>query len=489
MFHSPLFRIGCLLALLTGMGMLTSYNLVQGNMLYAYLSIGAIIIIGIMILRQQRKTTHMFNRMLEDIRYHDFSLHYTYKGKSRTEQQMATQINQIIDDLKKIHLNYEEQSSYYKTLLDTIDSCIVVSDPTGKVIWTNRSAEKQICGHAFHSLDELSRVDKKFPTLLQNMKPGDTKAIRTYRDDMAIDWAITLTEYLKKGIYYRLYHMRNMRSLLEENEMEAWQKLVRVLTHEIMNSIAPIISLSETLTDYIPQSAMPSSYVNSTCKMEDNSNPSNIVTIKGSANEVNDSDNNNEDNDEYDDYNTEINSSKIIEQGLNTIHRRSKGLLEFVENYRKLTRIGTPTLAAVPVNELLADLKKLFTNTPLEIHGDHHDLTLMIDRTQIEQVLINLVKNAHEACMNVAQPKVSICTHYDEYVGIYLLSVTDNGKGILPEVLDRIFVPFFTTKPTGSGIGLSICKQTMMLHGGSISVVSVPNKYTTFTLKFINLRQ
>ena len=466
MFNSPLSRIGCLLIALAGIGMLAGYSFAQGTMAYGLLCIGAIIIIGMLIFRQQRRTTRMFNRMLEDIRYHDFSLHYSYKGKSRTEQHMASQINQIIDNLKKVHLNYEEQSSYYKTLLDTIDSCIMVCDPAGKVIWTNRSAEVQICGHAFHSLDELTRVDEKFPFILRGMKPGDTKAIRIYRDDMAIDWAITLTEYLKKGIYYRLYHMRNMRSLLEENEMEAWQKLVRVLTHEIMNSIAPIISLSETLIDYIPQEISPSQKDDSTAAGGD------------------DSENDNEDDNEDD-----KNNSKIIEQGLNTIHRRSKGLLDFVENYRKLTRIGTPSLELVPINELLADIKKLFINTPLEIRGDHRDLKLIIDRSQIEQVLINLVKNAHEACIETPEPKVTICTHYDEHLKIFLISISDNGKGILPEVLERIFVPFFTTKQKGSGIGLSICKQSMMLHGGSISVTSVPNKHTTFTLKFINVKK
>ena len=114
---------------------------------------------------------------------------------------------------------------------------------------------------------------------------------------------------------------------------------------------------------------------------------------------------------------------------------------------------------------------------------------MIIDRSQIEQVLINLVKNAHEACIETPEPKVTICTHYDEHLKIFLISISDNGKGILPEVLERIFVPFFTTKQKGSGIGLSICKQSMMLHGGSISVTSVPNKHTTFTLKFINVKK
>ena len=468
MFFSPLFKIGCLLVALCGMGFLTGYEYVQGENWNCVLCIAVILVIGIHILRQQRKTTRMFNRMLEDIRYHDFSLHFSYTGKSKTERQMANQINEVIDNLKKVHLHYEEESHYYKTLLDTIDSSILVSDPSGKIIWLNRSAEVQLCGHAIHTLQELTKVDAKFPTLLQHMKPGDIKTIRTYKNDLVIDWAITLTEYLKKGIYYRLYHLRNIRTLLEENEMEAWQKLVRVLTHEIMNSIAPIISLSETLSDYIPLSA-------------------DETDRRGSDENTSGADNNQ--SEDAEDAEGDIDTKQIFEQGLKTIHRRSKGLLEFVENYRKLTRIGSPVLKPVPVKELLDDLRELFIDVPLEFHVDYTDCILMIDRSQIEQVLINLIKNAQEACSEIAEPRIVIRTHFDELLAIFTLSVSDNGKGILPEVQERIFVPFFTTKPTGSGIGLSICKQTMMLHGGSISVASAPNKQTTFTLKFVNIQR
>ena len=476
MFYSPLFRISCLLIALSCMGFLAGYCYLQGSFLNFIGCIVLMLFIGIQILRLQRKTTRMFNRMLDDIRYHDFSLHYSYKGKSQTEKDMASKVNQVIDELKKVHLKYEEQSHYYKTLLDTIDSCIVVSDPSGKVIWSNRSAERLICGHPFHSLDELGALDEHFPSLLHSMKPGDIKAIRIYKDDLAIDWAITLTEYLKKGIYYRLYHLRNIRSLLEENEMEAWQKLVRVLTHEIMNSIAPIISLSETLVDYIPTEEKTAG------RLED----------ADTADEIGDDEENHtneeDEEDDEDDEEGRFNNSQIIQHGLETIHRRSKGLLEFVENYRKLTRISSPVLAPVAVDELLTEIQELFSDPMIKFKATDNNHILMIDRTQIEQVLINLIKNAREACDEQPQPCITVRTHFNEDLEIFLITVTDNGKGIIPEALDRIFVPFFTTKTTGSGIGLSICKQIMMLHGGSISVTSTPNKSTTFTLKFVHTR-
>ncbi|MDE6215250.1 HAMP domain-containing sensor histidine kinase [Bacteroides sp.] len=226
--------------------------------------------------------------------------------------------------------------------------------------------------------------------------------------------------------------MKNFRTrILERNEMEAWQKLIRVLTHEIMNSITPIISLSETLSE------------------------------------------------------RELNEKNypVLRQGMQAIHRRSKGLLEFVENYRKLTRLPAPVRRPVSVRELLQDLQKLFPETYIHIELPETDRTLQIDRSQIEQVLINLLKNAKEACGKKASPRIEVKMQ-PVFSWQCLITVSDNGDGILPEVQDKIFVPFFTTKPSGSGIGLSLCKQVMNRHGGNITVQSVVGKGSCFTLLF-----
>lgn len=226
--------------------------------------------------------------------------------------------------------------------------------------------------------------------------------------------------------------MKNFRTrILERNEMEAWQKLIRVLTHEIMNSITPIISLSETLSE------------------------------------------------------RELNEKNypVMRQGMQTIHRRSKGLLEFVENYRKLTRLPAPVRRPVSVRELLQDLQKLFPETYIHIELPETDRMLQIDRAQIEQVLINLLKNAKEACGKKASPRIEVKMQ-PVFSWQCLITVSDNGDGILPEVQDKIFVPFFTTKPSGSGIGLSLCKQIMNRHGGNITVQSAVGKGSCFTLLF-----
>lgn len=226
--------------------------------------------------------------------------------------------------------------------------------------------------------------------------------------------------------------MKNFRTrILERNEMEAWQKLIRVLTHEIMNSITPIISLSETLSE------------------------------------------------------RELNEKNypVMRQGMQTIHRRSKGLLEFVENYRKLTRLPAPVRRPVSVRELLQDLQKLFPEAYIHIELPETDRTLQIDRAQIEQVLINLLKNAKEACNKKEHPRIEVKMQ-PVFSWQCLITVSDNGDGILPEVQDKIFVPFFTTKPSGSGIGLSLCKQIMNRHGGNITVQSAVGKGSCFTLLF-----
>lgn len=264
--------------------------------------------------------------------------------------------------------------------------------------------------------------------LARNIRCSDTSInfVSGYKNSQMEEMVQELREAM------RIYRMRTM----EANEMESWQKLIRVMGHEIMNSITPIISLSETLG-------------------------SRTVDEKSYA---------------------------YMQQGVQIIHKRSKGLLEFVENYRRLTRIPLPKKEKVELGTLLRDLKNLFPDNFIHILPPSTEIHLQADRVQIEQVLINLVRNAREACNAVEwdecigpQIEVSVSNHPEWRVAI---SVADNGEGILPEVLDKIFVPFFTTKEGGSGIGLSLCRQIMHLHGGSITATSTPGTGTCFTLLF-----
>ena len=375
-------------------------------------------------------------RMVESIRYNDLSLNFsTKKYQSHEERALVEGINEVMSGLRIRLSEKEERYKYFETLLDTVDACMLVTDKQGNVLWMNRAGVQELCGHTIHLLSELKTLNPDFPTVLESLQAGEVKVVRICREDMVQDLAVTVTDYSNNHTDLRLVNLKNIRSVLEENEMEAWQKLVRVLTHEIMNSITPIISLSDTLCERAIRQGM-----------EEDS---------------------------------------LMLQGMKTIHRRSKGLLTFVENYRKLSRLSSPILAPVSVGDLLGDIKKLFSQSAVRYIYKVEDEAriLMVDRSQIEQVLINLLKNAGEACAEQEHPEVVVETAYQPEKHIFQLSVKDNGCGILPEVLDKIFIPFFTTKPTGSGIGLSLCKQILALHGGSIRVSSEVGKGSCFVMK------
>ena len=235
----------------------------------------------------------------------------------------------------------------------------------------------------------------------------------------------------------RSFRGRLYLSIVTEAETEAWQKLIRVLTHEIMNSVAPIISLSETVTE------------------------------RASAQNPNQRD------------------YEVMLAAMQSIHRRSKGLLDFVENYRKLTRIPEPDMRFFLVSDLFADLEKLFgeARTDIIYSIKPGDMRLYADRTMIEQALINLIKNAVEACEGDADPPMVLVEAFYRS-GKIVFTVRDNGQGIVPEAVDRIFVPFFTTKQGGSGIGLSLSRQIINRHGGSLSVESAPGQGSLFTIVF-----
>ena len=434
---SAQFKLVVGLLLLVAMAMAGTAAFFRGYYAGSFMVLLCLVFLGYRIFLSQQTMSKLFLRMLNDVKFHDNSLHFSTKGKVGIELQLIEKMNDILMDIKQSHFTKEEQSNYYETLLNIIDSCLIVVNGDDKIYWMNQQAESQLCGYAVHSVDELKIVHEDLPQLIRSIRPGEMRALRIYKKDLAIDMAVAVTEYQRQGKRFKLVHLRNIRSLLEENEMEAWQKLVRVLTHEIMNSIAPIISLSETLSDYTENKTW----------AEDN--------------------------------------VPLLRQGLQTIHRRSKGLLDFVENYRKLTRISTPVLAPVRIGELLTDIEKLCSDYPITFDIHDAEREVIMDRTQMEQVLINLIKNAYEACADQPQPKICVKTSFDDEQRLWVLTISDNGCGILPDVVDKIFVPFFTTKINGSGIGLSLCKQVVNLHGGRISVKSKVDVGTTFIVKMV----
>jgi signal transduction histidine kinase len=231
------------------------------------------------------------------------------------------------------------------------------------------------------------------------------------------------------------FRSRTHNTVMEEAETKAWQKLISVLTHEIMNSIAPIISLSETLSEReLVEEADPESY-------------------------------------------------RIMQKAMETIHRRSKGLLSFVENYRTLTRLPQPVKQPIRMESLLESIQQLTAANGIHFTWSVYPTQLILnaDKTMVEQLLINLLKNAHEACNGLSEERIGLKA---EMVGDKVeITVSDNGQGISPEAIDKIFIPFYSTKANGSGIGLSLCRQIVVRHRGKISVQS-DKTGTRFKIEF-----
>lgn len=389
----------------------------------------ALFTISAIIRRQQQQQANM-KKLLAAIRFNDFSLSFGKKEKNTIAPSLVLAMQQTLAVFREKVQTLEEEHLYYQTLLGTIDSGIIILNQMHEIKWYNKATLNELQLPSLHQLSDLQSVQNDLPGIILSLKAGEIKVVRLQQEDRIREIAFNMVLFRIKGKTLSLISLKNIHSVLENNEIEAWQKLISVLTHEIMNSMAPIISLSETL-------------------IERNTDP-----------------------------------TSTNQQALQAIHRRSKGLLEFVENYRKLTRIPAPNLKPTPVQELFTNLQKLHCSSDIERHFTCPDpnLQLLIDEIQIEQALINLIRNAEEACAANRRPKIIVSAQ--SFPDKIILSVSDNGHGIVPEAIGKIFVPFFTTKSGGSGIGLSLCKQIMTLHRGHITVNSKPGEGTEFQLIF-----
>ena len=378
------------------------------------------------------RSTKDMKRLVEAIRFNELNLSFRPAIKKGLPEELALAMEESLTLFRNRLMQAEIDHMFYETLLQRIDSGIVVLNKFGVVEWINKTAVDMFGKPQPRKLGDLKNVSPDLPEILEQLVPREIKLLTISRDGTAGRYAVTVTCFSAGGKDLKLISLKNIQSALEEHESDAWRKLIRVLTHEIMNSITPIISLSETLSDE-PAGTKP---------------------------------------------------ADVMNRALQTIHRRSRGLVDFVQNYQQLTRIPEPVFTEIPVVAILSDISHLLQAN--EVHFTFYvtppDMHITADRTLMEQVLINLVKNAWEACCELPDPVVTVHVRKNEYQRP-VITIADNGCGIVPDALDKVFVPFFTTKTGGSGIGLSICRQIMNLHRGSISIESEVDRGTTVTLQ------
>lgn len=401
------------------------------------------------LIRYVERTNRKLISFLESINYNDFTITFSDNNPGTSFLALNNAFNNVMTEFRKSRADKEEHYNYLQTIVQHISIGIIVFLPSGKVVLTNEALFKMIGLTSLRSLNELKHVNKDLPDSLKKLKSGEKTLVKLFLDDKVTQLSVFATEFKMQNEVYTLVSIQDISSELEEKEIESWQKLIRVLTHEIMNSITPISSLAQTVREIM---------------IEENHEQIALRPL-----EQDDVDN--------------------IANALNTIQRRSQGLLNFVELYRNLTRIPRPNFRYVSVKELVLRVRQLMLprfekdNIRFHLSIDPEQLMLTIDPDLIEQVMINLLLNACDAIKDNEQSWIKL-EAISNNNGRVAIEIKDNGSGITPDLLDKIFMPFFTSKRDGSGIGLSLSRQIMHLHKGTISVKSNPGHGATFTLIF-----
>ena len=394
------------------------------------------------------KTNRDLASFLESIRFSEFTRSFQIEGMGNSFNELNKAFNDVISDFQKVRSEKEEHFHYLQSIVQNIDISIIAYQKNGTVEMINKAAKKLFQLSSISNIEKLSVLSPELVSTLLTINPGQNKLVKVQDNDDFLQLAINATEFKLKNKIITLSTIKNIQNVLEEQETEAWQKLIRVLTHEIMNSITPISSLSATLENMLKP-----------------------YTREESAE------------------NLDNETIGEIQQALQTINKRSNGLLHFVNTYRNLTRIPKPNFHVVKVKEVFNNLEKLLEeelrtkNIELISRVEPESFEISMDEQLIEQVMINLAKNSIHALEGKPNPKIILKAFFNKR-GRPTIQVTDNGVGILKDVLDKIFIPFFTTKPTGSGIGLSLSRQILRLHGGTITAQSIPETETIFTLTF-----
>ena len=417
---------------------------------FSAIIIGLLVILEIvMLIRYVEQTNRKLTQFFQSIRHADFSSSFSDPGLGKSFEDLSREFNQVIEAFRKYRTEKEESFNYLQTVIQHVSIGILVFRRDGQVDVFNQAIKKMLKIKKLRNIHDLSEAKEDLPQTLMNLKAGDSTLIKVFSESELLQLSIIATEFRMRGEDYILVSIQDISTELDEKEIESWQKMIRVLTHEIMNSITPITSLASTVHEM-------------TVRREDG---------KISMNTLDEED------------------AESVDSALITIKNRSQGLLNFVEVYRNLTRIPKPNFRYFRVSELF-DRCHLLLHPKMEAIGIKcsrtvfpPDLMLTADPDLIDQVVINLMLNAIDAVQDVENPQISIFATLNSNNRV-TIDFKDNGVGIKPDVMDKIFMPFFTSKKQGSGVGLSLSRQIMHLHKGSISVRSRPEEGTVFTLVF-----
>jgi two-component system, NtrC family, nitrogen regulation sensor histidine kinase NtrY len=429
-------------------GLLGYFTVIDKSLRFSIICLLLIALLTINLLAYLNSTNRKIKFFFDSVRNDDSNLAFPVETRNPALRDLYQSMNRVNHQIQQLKIENRQQEQYFRTLLEHLAAGIITYNDKGFILHANSSAKKLLSIDVLTHLQQIERKDQKLFDAINSIKPFERRLIAVSSDGAEIQLSLKATSFKTNENELVILSIQDIKNELDEKEIESWMKLIRVLMHEIMNSITPITSLSESLSNIYINGGKP--------VLPDQINTKTIATTL---------------------------------QGLNVIKEQGKGLMSFVESYRKLTRVPEPEKKLFRAADLMSRVQILYNSlekserVSLSVALKKPDLEFFADQNLISQVLINLVKNALEANENNNDGKIRIVVS-EGINDHHEICVIDNGPGIPEENIDEIFVPFFTTRVNGSGIGLSISRQIMRVHGGNLKVRSVPGKETVFCLSF-----
>mgnify|MGYP003667471929 CR=1 FL=1 len=430
---------------LSAMGL--AYFFFDENYKLTTLFLVILVLLSIYLIKYVNHTNRKIAYFFESIKNEDFTLRFPEYENVKSLKELNRSLNMLNEMIHKVHVQNQVQEKYYQEILKHADIGILTINNKGHILYANPRVEHLLNYTPLNHVKQLLQVDKGLYELFATLEPFQRKLIELTNEREKIQLTLKSTTVTVDNKNLLVVVVQDIQKELDEKEADSWVKLIRVLTHEIMNTITPITSISESILNYY--------------KKDDGLIPVEELTEKHIQNTY---------------------------KGLEVVKEQGNNLMDFVQSYRSFLNIPIPDKSLVEAQNLLQKVLVLIkqensNNIDFEIEVTPIDLGLFIDEKQITQVLLNLCKNGVQSIASQENGSIKITagitTNGEKYITVW-----DNGPGIPPELMDEIFIPFFTTKNTGTGIGLSLSKQIVRLHGGSLKLRSIPNYETIFTLLF-----
>jgi len=450
-------RFSLLISIRTVLAMLTLILLTQAIIRDGYhatiLLLSIVLIVQFFeLVRFISKTNAELVRFFDAVRHADFSQRFELKSLGTGFDDLGSTFSDILKRIQQVRSNQEAELRQIKAIIEHVPVPLLSINQNGKITLWNNSVRRLFGSNAVTHIDDMAQFDESFPKKLQGILAGEKTLVHITIDDMEHKLIISATEVITASHRETLLSLQDIQSELAIAQLQAWQDLVSVLTHEIMNSITPVASLAKTAVDLVEDvqdktQALPA--VNQEIREE-------LEDVLGAV---------------------------------KTVARRSDGLMKFVTSYRQLTRLPSPNKKAVQVATLFEHVEKLtqqdWQEKGIELTSTiaPQGLDIIVDADMVEQILINLLHNAAQALAHTPAAQVSFSAFLN-IRGHVVIEVADNGSGIDPDNIQQIFVPFFTTKKEGSGVGLALTRQVMLAHQGKVAVRNNEQGGATFSLTF-----